>query len=425
MAGVSGSVAVVERARGPQFYARYRLADGKQVQRRLGPAWTKRGRPPEGYMTRAEAEARLQALLEEAERGLAPIGTGAERTFGDACEEWLRYIEHDRARAPTTLRDYRRAVDGYLLPELGADTPLAAITTETIDALRERTLASGRYSRRTLQKQLVLLHGILKRAKRKKWITANPATDAERIAVTRSGDFNVLTPDQVLAVAGACADELEAAAILVAAFTGLRLGELRALRWRDVRFADQIILVRKSLPAGEHEEGPPKSGKVRQVPLVDQAAKALDGLSRREWFTEPGDLVFTVAGEHIRGDVLRQAFYDALDAVGLGHLREQEKPIVWHDLRHTFATLGAAAYDLRDLQGYMGHADIDTTMIYTHHVPRHDAADALTRVIGAALGDEGRVTSVSRTGAFGEHRGEPESTEPCVSVAEDVASHHQ
>ena len=72
---------------------------------------------------------------------------------------------------------------------------------------RGRLLEDGVLSRRTIQKMLVILHGILKRAKRSGWISTNAAEDVERVAVKRSGDFNVLSPAEVEAVARA-ADEL-------------------------------------------------------------------------------------------------------------------------------------------------------------------------------------------------------------------------
>jgi integrase len=235
-------------------------------------------------------------------------------------------------------------------------------------------------SRRTVQKTLVLLHGIFKRAKRRKWITANPAADAERVSVKRSGDFNVLTPVQVEAVSRAAESEQDAVLFCVAAFTGLRQGELRALRWGDVDFAKRTIIVRAGYTHGE--AGLPKSGKVRSVPLIDQAAVALDRLSRSEHFTEDGDLVFcSPTGGYLDDGDMREGFYDALCAAELGHLRDKADRITFHDLRHTFGTLGAAVWPLHDLQAYMGHADIQTTMLYVHHVPRLDAADELTRAI--------------------------------------------
>src|SRR5215213_2425089 len=92
---VSGHVFRVARKRGPQWYVKYRLSDGRQVQRRLGPDWTEKGRPPGGYFTRRTAREALQAILTDARRGSVDrITTGA--TFADASAEWLRHAEHER-----------------------------------------------------------------------------------------------------------------------------------------------------------------------------------------------------------------------------------------------------------------------------------------------------------------------------------------
>jgi hypothetical protein len=79
--------------------------------------------------------------------------------------EWRRFVEDEKARRPSTLRDYRNTANGCLTPEFGAETPLQAIGRTRIDAYRRRLLAEGNLSRRTIQKQMVLLHGIFKRAK--------------------------------------------------------------------------------------------------------------------------------------------------------------------------------------------------------------------------------------------------------------------
>ena len=219
--------------------------------------------------------------------------------------------------------------------------------------------------------------------RRRKWIATNPAEDVERISVKRSGDLNVLSPLQVEAVARAAENAQDAAIFTVAAFTGLRLGELRALRWADVDFASRTIIVRASYTHGA--PGRPKSGKIRSVPLIDQAARALDGLSRREHFTNADELVFASdLGQPFDDGPLRERFYAALARAGLGHLRKKDEPIVFHDLRHTFGTLAAATWPLHDVQAYMGHADIQTTMLYVHHVPKAEAADQLTRAVAMA-----------------------------------------
>ncbi|MDQ6822488.1 MAG: hypothetical protein M3076_19500 [Actinomycetota bacterium] len=68
----TGHVFRVERARRPVWYAKYRLPDSRQVQQRLGPAWTDRGRPPVGWFTKPTAEAWLRDVLDEARRGTLP-----------------------------------------------------------------------------------------------------------------------------------------------------------------------------------------------------------------------------------------------------------------------------------------------------------------------------------------------------------------
>src|ERR1035437_7973043 len=210
-----------------------------------------------------------------------------------------------------------------------------------------------------------------------------PAPHAERITVKRRPEFAVLSPTEVQAVARATTTEQDAALILVAAFTGLRLGELRALRWRDVDFANRLVHVRRShYGKASAVEGPPKSGLARSVPLIDQAARALDGLSRRERSPSPADRVFCApAGETLNDGAIRGALYDALKAAHVDRDRGTGQLFRFHDLRHTFGTLAVQAFPLSDVKAYMGHADIATTMLYVHHQPQHAAADRLGQLV--------------------------------------------
>ncbi len=383
---VSGSVYQRQRQCGMVWYAKWREPDPakpghlRQRKKLLGPVAANGGRPQEGYLTRKMAEAVLDAILTDARRGVSddPI-RGRQHTFQPSCDEYLRYIEHDRRRGTTTVRGYKGTIDGHLVPHIGADTPVATITTGQIEDLREKLLATD-LSPRSVQKIMVILYGTLKRAKRKGWTTTNPAEDVERVTVRRSGDFSVLTPEEVQAVARVADDKQDATVFVVAAFTGLRMGELRALRWRDLDFTGRSIHVRRNYTHGKEHE--PKSGKVRSVPVIDQAAVALDALSRRERFTAPDDLVFCHdLGGFIDDGDLRQRFYSALKRAGLGHKREGDKPMVFHDLRHTFGTLAVKVWELTKVQGYMGHANISTTMIYVHHVPKANDAEALSRLV--------------------------------------------
>ena len=351
----------VDRARGPVWYAKYRLSDGRQVQRKIGPAWTERGRPPAGYVTKRTAEAWLRDVLDRARRGTLPglVRTGA--TFADAAAEYLRYAEHDRGCKPSTVRGYRSVIAAHLLPAFG-DLPVEDLTPEDIEAW----IATVDRSARTRNKLLIILHGVLGRARKVYGLPRNAAADVEKFRMRRSGDIEVYSPEEALALVRAAVSEQDSAIYLTAAFTGLRRGELLALRWRDVDFAGDSIRVRASYADGALTT--PKSGKVRSVPMAPEVATAMAKLGQRGYRTEDDDLVFLGDfGGYVDGSALRRRYDAAVKAAGL-------RPLRFHDLRHTFGTRMIAKADIRRVQEWMGHADVQTTMKYLHYAPRPDDA---------------------------------------------------
>jgi integrase len=398
----TGHLREMPRKGGHVFYAKLKIPrpDGTyyEPQRRLGKVWTKRSRPPAGYLTRGMAQARLAAILGGDDPLVNVEPPAATTTFGQACDEHLRYMRDDRQRKPSTVRDATSTITAHLLPHFGASTPVRDITTADIEAYRDKLLSRG-LAHRTAQKILTLLGGILARAKRKGWIDANPMDDVEKVVVRVSDEFNVLSVEQVQAVADAAHSAQLSALFRLAAFTGLRQGELLALRWQHVDAANRILHVRRNLPSGTFREDTPKSHRRRSVPLSDQALAALQELAAREHFTAPEDLLFpNPVGRHLLDDKVRDAFYAALDAAGLGALRDQADPIVFHDLRHTFGTTCAArGIDLLKIKQWMGHADVKTTMRYLHYVPKHDDAALLT----AAFTRESVPRDMPRTADIG------------------------
>ncbi len=269
----------VERARGPVWYMKYRLPDGRQVQKKLGPAWTDRGRPAAGYFTKRLAEDALRTVLHEARRGTLPGMIRSGATFADAAAEYLRYCGQDRGCKPSTLRDYRSNLDAHLLPAFG-EQPLEGITPDAIDAWC-RSLMACRAGRRT---SFSSMGGVMRRAQHVWGLPVNPVTSVEKYRQRASGDIDVFSPEEVMALVRAAGSEQDAAIFLMAAFTGLRRGELLALRWRDVAFAGSTMRVRASYAAGHVTT--PKSGKVRSVPMAPDVSEALARLGQRErWIT--------------------------------------------------------------------------------------------------------------------------------------------
>jgi integrase len=211
------------------------------------------------------------------------------------------------------------------------------------------------------------MHGVMRRAQSVWGVPTNPVASVERHPQRSSGDIDVFSPEEVMALVRAAASEQDAAIFLTAAFTGLRRGELLALRWRDVDFPGSVIRVRASYAAGKLTT--PKSGKVRSVPMAPSVAAALARLGQRELFVSDDDLVFCGdAGGYLDGSALRRRYTAALARAGL-------RPLRFHDLRHTFGTRMIAKADIRRVQEWMGHADVQTTMRYLHYAPRGDEAE--------------------------------------------------
>lgn len=373
----SGHVKRVQRKKGSVWYLKYRLPDGRQVERRLGAEWTERSAAPRGFYTRKMAEAALRDVLTDASRGTLAGMHSTGVTFADAAAEFLRFVSESRQRDAVTVRDYKGVIEGYLLPTFG-EQALDAITADAIEAYRDRLLFDGRLSARTIVRHLTVLHGIFKRAKRVYGLSHNPAAAelVERPQVVYTGEFDTYDREELDLLIGAAESPQDAAIYRVAAFTGLRLGELAALRWREVDFVGGMLHVRRNFTDGR--EKVPKGKRVRSVPMTPDVIDALASLKEREHFTEDDDLVFcSTVGTYLETWALRRRFYKAIERAGLRRIR-------LHDLRHYFGTMAVTMLDGFRVQSYMGHEHYSTTQRYLHHKPRPEDAQKLHEAFGGS-----------------------------------------
>ncbi|UGS36760.1 Tyrosine recombinase XerC [Capillimicrobium parvum] len=432
---ITGNLRIEERPRaGRVWVATYVRADGTKGRKFLGPAWVKdsgkrtpRGavvwraangsKPDPDYLTPREAQDALDRLLGVEKAKPRTGARSGAKTLGAAADAWLLHGQTVRGVSASTMHGYTAIVGRLYAEEFSPDTPLRKITEEQARRYQDRLLLDGKLGRESIRRRLVVLRRILQHAKKLGWIGENSLAELQVVSQPPPDpDFNVLEPSQVEAVARAIAavpdDELPlmrnglvderafaatterramwADVVRVAAYTGLRFGELRALRWRDVNFSGESIVVRRNAPTsapGGTAPKAPKSGKGRSVPLIPQAIAALDRLSEAGYPTGPDDLVFPTRGEGmLDAGRVRNAFYRGLRDAGLGHLRDKTNPMTFHDLRHTFGTIAVRVFPVSDVQAMLGHADIQTTMRYVHSVPRTDAAKRLAMAFSEDLG---------------------------------------
>ncbi len=234
-----------------------------------------------------------RGLLDQAPRrgrAAADPHRGAERDarrdgphgghLAQATAEWLRYVREERAAKASTLDDYRNMV--RVLDRALGHMPLEQVTLDVLERWRAAFIAERSPSNRTVHKYLIALNSIFKRAMRAFGLPNNPASLIERPRIRRTKEISVLSAPEVHALAQAAASEQDAVLYLTAAFTGLRMGELLALRWRDIDFQRQAIHVRARF--AKDVESTPKSGSARTVPMVEDVARELGELADREKF---------------------------------------------------------------------------------------------------------------------------------------------
>jgi integrase len=390
------------------------------------------------------AEAILAEILDDARipptPPPAPVELEAIPTFGEAVELWLDYLRVEKQRKSSSLRDARNVANQRLIPRFGYHTPLYCVerheamveiagrkqwqlreervdtfTTEDVDEFR-RELLDSELAPRTVQKILVLLHGVFKLAKRRKLISANPSADAERVTVVDDGAFNILEPPEFEVVYRAALGEFDsrpkeerepdavdeltvferriyATALAGKFYAGLRMGETLDIQWHCIDFDNELIRVESNFVQGARTT--PKGKRTRSAPLVPVLSRRLAELSTTSSFTGDSDYVFaSLTGERASDRRLRAVFYAALTRSGLGHKRDvvdrrgnPQEPITPHDLRHSYCTWAVNVWPVTRVQEFAGHSDIQTTMRYVHHQTKADDAKLggayLDRTLGA------------------------------------------
>jgi integrase len=252
-----------------------------------------------------------------------------------------RYIAHLQAlgRKRSTIQDYHSYLRIHLAPAFAQ--PLARITREDIEGFMAGQARCG-LAPKSVRLHLSLLHGIFAFAQRRGWAEANPVALVDKPSLgDGAGDTHWLDHAELEALLRAVPDDVlgptDRALYLTAAMTGLRQGELRALRWRDIDWPAMRVRVRRNIVRGEY--GTPKSKRgSRSVPLADRVARELERHLQRSAYGGDDDLVFAhpETGNPYDRSKLRKRFKSALRAAGV-------REVTFHDLRHTFGTRMAAA----------------------------------------------------------------------------------
>ena len=181
--------------------------------------------------------------------------------------------------------------------------------------------------------------------------------------------------------------------VLVAVLTGLRIGELLALRWKRVDFLASVIQVRETVYEGTFGTPKTRSSK-RDVPLSQSVRDALLAHRVRSARTEPDALVFATRKQTPLNprNLLNRVLRPACKALDL-------PAVSWHSFRHTHATLlSESGESLKTAQAILGHSDLETTLnIYTHAIPDSQRR-AVEKVAAILFPNVPKLTGQAETG---------------------------
>jgi len=296
-------------------------------------------------------------------------------TFGEWADRWLESTVNLRAN---TKAGYRTILRQYLRPAFGS-VPLARIDVLAVRTWLAKLEADG-VGQATRAKAYRLLARILGAAVEARYLAVNPC-GIRRAASEGTPEMRIATVDQVAAIAARVPPRYRAL-VLVAAFGGLRWGELVGLRRKRIDLERGTVTVAEQLLEvnGAFSVGPPKSTAGRRtVTLPAVVVDALDEHLRYYTARSPEAFVFLSSqSRHLRrSNFNRRVWQPAIRAAGVEGLRV-------HDLRHTAGTLATAAGgSLREVMNRLGHSTTVAAVRYQHVMANRDAAIAreLNRLI--------------------------------------------
>lgn len=344
-----------------RWYARYRAPDGRQKTRTFD-----RKVDAERYLTSVES-AKLTGSYIDPNRSRVTLGTWADR-----------WIESQADLSPTTRNRYEGIIRTHIEPRWGT-TPLSSVTHSDV----QRWVSGLEVAPASVRKVHRVLSMVLDWAVADDRLARNPAAKISLPRVQQA-ERRFLSHQQVQQLADACGPDYRLV-VLFLAYTGLRWGELAALRVHRLDFLRRRVLIAESVTPvkGVMTFGPTKGHERREVPLP---RFLIDDLSRQVVGKGRDDLVFTGG----RGAVLRSqtfqraALTEAAERLGVRGFHP-------HELRHTAASLAiASGADVKVVQLMLGHKSATMTLDqYGHLFPdRLDVvADAMESARVSALAD--------------------------------------
>ena len=341
--------------------------------------------------TQAEVKEKLKQALEECQ-GIEARKSEDEYTVASWLRTWYELYAKPNVRTATANR-YQLIIEQYTVPRIG-NIKLKKLTTRHLQKLYKELLESGRIhvgksqdkglSTTTVHSVHLMLHCALDRAVKERLISRNPCEDCI-VPKPRKLDMKILTPEHMKAYLEAAAARGMLPMFYLELVSGLRKGELVALRWDDLNIQGRTISVSKQYvrnPDGSLELTRPKTENSVRLVSIPPAAVELLIQEHDKHPDNPYLFPSPLTGEMYHPDSVVNLHKKILRDAGLEHLR-------FHDLRHTFATTALQnGVDVKTVSSMLGHYDAGFTLrTYTHATrqKQDEAAQTMGSVLGQVI----------------------------------------
>lgn len=287
--------------------------------------------------------------------------SSSHHCFGFYCEEWLR-TSKVRLKESTYIK-YDTMLERHIKPKLGSCYPLA-INTGLIEAFEKELLTEDHLAPKTVKDILVVLCSILKYTA-KQFPGTFPLIEVKYPREVKK-EMRVLSREEQTYFIKYLLNDIDECkfGILLAMFTGIRIGELCALRWEDVSMQDKTIKITSTMQRMKDLDmdggaktkiviGTPKSDtSMRTIPMTDDTAKLCQRMN-------PGcsqAFVLTGSSDYMEPRALQYRLKKYTTACGL-------EGVHFHTLRHTFATRCVeVGFEIKSLSEILGHSTTTITL---------------------------------------------------------------
>jgi len=268
-------------------------------------------------------------------------------TFADFAQKWFEiYVKNNNKLSE--IKGKESIFRAHLLP-LWSKKSLEDIASIDIEEYKQKKVKID-LSPKTINNHLTVLGTCLRTAKDWKYIKEVPKIKKLKVPPSESDYLTVEESKELLQHA----DSIWYRMIFTVLKTGMRLGELRGLRWEDINWEKGILTVTRSIYKKDYI-CPPKSNKTRKIPISESLKDVL-----WPYRSKTGYVFLFREGTNIRNDVCRNNLHRICNKAGL-------RRIGWHRLRHSFAShLAEQNISPLYIKELLGHSDIRTTMRYTH-----------------------------------------------------------